>query len=509
MQAILLRFAAWGIVLKNNLPHNRQTPLSRYIFTSLITLTAILLVLLWVFQVILLEPFYRVIKNTDIQRAAETIEKNLESDDLIALLDHYALNRDINARIFSQVEKEITSSASFSDSYVHTMSASDVNNYYRLAKQSGGTLCDTIVTENIQFKIQPSNTRLPTTLAPQIVQNENILLAKVITDSNGIDRMILLSSRVTPVSSTVDTLKVQISCITITMVILSIVISVIISKRISKPITKTNETAKQLAKGNYSVHFDDGLYREAAELADTLNYAAKELSKAENLRNEIISNISHELRTPITMIIGYAEMMCDIPKESSQENLQIIIDEAKRLSALVNDILDLSKYQAGTQTINKQKINLTDTLGDITQRYSKLVEADDYTINFYHSADVYVYADELKLSQVVYNLIGNAVNYSPDRREINVTQQINGDRVRVEVQDHGPGIPSDKLEHIWDRFYKVDNTKRAKITGTGLGLSIAKNILTLHGADYGVLSTEGVGSTFWFELPIVKDESIQ
>jgi len=464
------------------------------------------LALLWVFQVILLEPFYKVMKNHDILSAADTIEKNLYSSDLVALLDHFAINRDINARIFSQTEAEITSRASFSDSYVHSISSVDVNNYYRLAKSSGGVLMETIITEDIQFKLQNANNRLPTTFAPQIVKNENILYARVVTDSDGIDRMILLSSRVTPVSSTVDTLQVQIICITVVMVLLSIVISIIISRRISKPITRTNETAKQLAKGNYSVDFDHGLYREAAELADTLNFAAHELSKAEGLRRDIISNISHELRTPVTMIIGYAEMMRDIPGESSPENLQIIIDEATRLSALVTDILDLSKYQAGTQTINTEEMSLTDMLSDITARYSKLVEADDYMISFYNDGEVFVNADKLKLSQVVYNLIGNAVNYSPDNRQINVVSRRNGEMIRVEVQDHGPGIPADKLEHIWDRFYKVDATKRAKITGTGLGLSIAKNILTLHNAEFGVTSAEGVGSTFWFELPIIKKE---
>lgn len=492
--------------MKNKIFKRRKAPLSRYVFTSLIALTAILLLLLWVFQVILLEPFYKVMKNYDILSAAETIEKNLDSDDLIPLLDHYANNRDINARIFSQVESEVTSRASFSDSYVHSMSSSDVNNYYRLAKQSGGILMDTIITENIQFKLQPTNNRLPTSLSPQIVKNENILYAKIITDPKGFDRMILLSSRVTPVSSTVETLQVQIMCLTIVMLVLSLLISAFISRRISKPIKKTNESAKQLAQGNYSVTFDQGLYREAAELADTLNYAAVELSKAEGLRRDIISNISHELRTPITMITGYAEMMRDLPGESSPENLQIIIDEATRLSSLVNDILDLSKYQAGTQTLNAEHMNLTELLNDIIIRYSKLVEADGYTIHFSFDGSVNVYADKLKLSQVVYNLIGNAVNYSPDDKHIRVILTQVDDHVRVEIQDRGPGIPADKLEHIWDRFFKVDATKRAKITGTGLGLSIAKNILVLHNAKYGVSSALGVGSTFWFELPMVKNE---
>lgn len=126
---------------------------------------------------------------------------------------------------------------------------------------------------------------------------------------------------------------------------LALIFAAIMSKKVSKPIIKINESAKELAKGNVAVHFDGEGYREITELNDTLNYAAEELSKVENLRRELIANVSHDLRTPLTMITGYAEVMRDIPGENTPENVQIIIDEANRLTSLVNDMLDISSFR--------------------------------------------------------------------------------------------------------------------------------------------------------------------
>ena len=133
----------------------------------------------------------------------------------------------------------------------------------------------------------------------------------------------------------------------------------------------------------------------------TLNYAAKELSKVETLRRDLIANVSHDLRTPLTMITGYSEVMRDLPGENTPENVQVIIDEANRLTTLVNDMLDLSKMQSGAQKLSPSFFDLTESVRDILGRYNKLT---DYDIRFTADRDVTVYADELKISQVVYNL---------------------------------------------------------------------------------------------------------
>ncbi|MCI2206629.1 MAG: HAMP domain-containing histidine kinase, partial [Oscillospiraceae bacterium] len=205
------------------------------------------------------------------------------------------------------------------------------------------------------------------------------------------------------------------------------------------------------------------------------------------------------------MICGYAEVMRDLPGENTPENIQVIIDEATRLTNLVNDVLDISKLESGTQKLEKSEFSLTDEIRETTKRYRKLT---DCTLTFESDRNVFIFADELKISQVIYNLINNAINYTGTDRKIQIRQLVRDHQVTVEVTDTGEGIPADKLHDIWDRYYKVDKEhKRAQI-GTGLGLSIVKSILDMHGGFYGVRSAVGVGSTFWFRLPILSESPV-
>ena len=192
--------------------------------------------------------------------------------------------------------------------------------------------------------------------------------------------------------------------------------------------------------------------------------------------------------------------MRDIPGENSPENVQVIIDEATRLTTLVNDLLDLSKLQSGVSEICKEEFDITQNIIAILKRFSKLTEQDGYVIRFEYRDDAIVFADEYKIYQVIYNLIINAINYAGDDKTVIVRQIVHGNVVRIEVEDHGNGIAKEELDNIWDRYYKVDKNHKRAVQGTGLGLSIVQNILELHDTKYGVHSVLGKGSTFWFEL---------
>ena len=314
--------------------------------------------------------------------------------------------------------------------------------------------------------------------------------------------MVLLETEITPVDSTVETLKIQLLCLTLVMAVLGLGLALFIARRIARPLAAINQSAKKLGEGDYAIRFEGAGTREAAELAQTLNYAAGELSKVDELRRELLANVSHDLRTPLTMIEGYAEVMRDLPGENTPENVQIIIDETQRLTNLVNDLLDLSKLEAGVVPLDKTRFNLTDSIRQTLKRYDKLA---DYRFPFYADRDVFVTADELRISQVVYNLVNNAITYAGADKTITLRQTVGDGMVRISVTDTGEGIPADKLRDIWQRYYKVDKShKRAQI-GTGLGLSIVKNVMDLHGGRYGVESQLGVGSTFWFALPLTGE----
>jgi len=275
------------------------------------------------------------------------------------------------------------------------------------------------------------------------------------------------------------------------------------SSKMSRPIAQMSREAQKLALGNYDVHFDGGASREMAELGDALNYAARELSALDTMQKELLANISHDLRTPLTMISGYSEVMRDIPGEMTPENMQIIIDESRRLSALVNDILDLSRLKGGAPVLHCETFSLTQAVRETMHRYHTLCAHDGYVLDFTCTEEVHIYGDRSKILQVLYNLINNAVNYTGEDKKVTVRQRCTDGMCRIEVTDTGEGIPAEQLPLIWDRYYKSNHYRKRSVSGSGIGLSIVKSILLLHGARFGVQSEMGRGSTFWFELPSV------
>lgn len=343
---------------------------------------------------------------------------------------------------------------------------------------------------------------------PSGIAQESMVSVRILTISST-PYLTILSARLTPVNATVQMIRQELIFVSIIMIILALVLAMVISRLISKPLSQMNESAKELAKGNYDVEFHDQSSLEISELGSTLNYTAKQLKKTEQLQHELIANVSHDLRTPLTMIQAYAEMMRDIPGENTPENVQVIIDEAGHLTGMVNDLLDISKLQAGVTQLNKTHFNLTANLEAAVQRIGRMASANEFTIDLICDQDkqVFVDADEFKIYQVVYNLINNALNYSGDSRHIIVRQECTGDTVKVSVQDFGPGIAKENLPLVWERYYKVDKEHRRSSNGSGLGLAIVRKILELHHAQYGVDSTLGQGSTFWFCLKVSSIEN--
>jgi signal transduction histidine kinase len=200
--------------------------------------------------------------------------------------------------------------------------------------------------------------------------------------------------------------------------------------------------------------------------------------------------------------------MRDIPGENSPENIQAVIDETTRLSELVSDLLDLSKLQAGNLEPHEEVFDLTQTLRDALARYDTLIRHQGYRIDtVIDVGEVLVRADRTMILQVLYNLVGNAVNYTGAQKRVLVTETVNDGTVCISVADDGDGIPPEQIGEIWDRYYRVDREHRRAVMGTGLGLSIVKNVMEAHKAAYGVESSVGTGSVFWFKLPVAERDA--
>lgn len=466
------------------------------IFAYLVAFVGILLVLLWLFQTVFLDSFYKSIKTRSIKSFAEEITDKINKDDLVTTLNKISSENYISIRIIGENGENIYMSDPMPDSLIHKISTDDIYKFYSVTLENGGV--------NLQMFPRDIKTKFlngSESIKPPPERGiQSMIYTKIISKKDGTYPMIMLNSTISPVNTTVETIQVQLIFISIVLIVLAVILALFISRKISKPIIKINQSAKELAGGNYNTVFEGEGYLEIEELNDTLNYAAKELSKVERLRRELISNISHDLRTPLTMITGYGEVIRDIPNENTPENIQIIIDEAKHLSNLVTDILDISKLQSGSNDINISRLNITRSIKNILERYSTLIKAEGYTIDFNFEEEVFVNADEIKISQVIYNLINNAITYTGEDKKITVNQIADKSSVKIEIIDTGEGIEEEDIPYIWDRYYKTNKTHKRASVGTGLGLSIVKTVLDAHNSEYGVISSKGNGSNFWFKL---------
>lgn len=473
--------------------------------------SASMLIFLWVFQLAFLETCYTFIKQAQVKGYAGEVVSAIKNDDNTDRVNNILRRNEMSVYVYdsSNAILEKKYSGEFNNpSGLRDINMHQIYSYYRLARENGGkyTSVNSFETREISFGSH-DNVEIGLSSSDEFgdrrFKGENLIYCEIIDLDSDTQCFVLITALITPVDSVMSTLRVQLIVVSVVFVVFALVLAFLVSKRISRPLGEINERVKLLARRNYDVEFNSVGYLEVKELSDTLNLTRRELRKAENLRQELIANISHDLRTPLTMITGYSEVMRDLPGENTPENVQVIIDEANRLTNLVNDMLDLSKLQSGAIEIEREEFSLTESIQDIFSRYTKLREQEGYNITFKADKNAFVNADQIKIGQVIYNFINNAINHCGEDKTVIVTQKVSDKRVRVEVTDHGEGIAQDKLEYIWDRYYKVDKEHKRGVIGTGLGLSIVKNILDLHGARYGVKSREGHGSTFWFELECV------
>ena len=333
-----------------------------------------------------------------------------------------------------------------------------------------------------------------------------LLLGKQIQTFGETKELLMITAPLQPLRDTVRIIKQQLLIISAVLLLLSLGLSSFVSERLSQPLRDITKKAGRLASGDYAQTFDDGKYTEISQLSKALNHLSSELTQVERLRSELIGNVSHDLRTPLTMIRVYAEMTKDIDGENKlkrEKNLSIIIEESDRLSRLVQDLLDLSVAQSGNEAFSPVVFDIADMIQRVLIRYEPLVSNDGYNFDFARTAPKFVYAEPARIEQVIYNLLNNAINHTGPDKRIHIVLRDNLDTVLCSITDSGKGVAPENMDKIWDRYFK-DNEGRL-VVGTGLGLSIVKSILGRHGMRYGVESVSGVGATFWFELKKRKD----
>lgn len=488
-------FAAWGIALTRR---KRKAPKIKWsLFASFTAMTVLIMILLWVLHLLLLSFVYDWTTRSRMQSLVYEIAYEAQGESFEERAELLAESAGTAMHVY-RVEGDTylsVAQAEERDGISHLLDSADARALLQKAKESDG-----VFQERLQIALEKNH-------FPAARQNERLLTVFVTSNQAGEQYLIVLDTAVMPLRSLIYLMQNQLSVISLILLVVSACISFLLARHIASPIERISQKAKQMAKGELSIDFSERSYHEIEELSEILNQTAEELSTIDRLQKELIANISHDLRTPLTMIVGYAEMMRDVEGENTPENVQVIIDEATRLSGLVNDLLEISRIQGGVGEREDELFDLSDLAKETVERYRRLKENSGFTFSFERSeGNMTVSADRAKITQVLCNLINNAINYSEDDRRIHVCLTAKEGRVRLAVIDHGVGIAPENLEHVWQRYYREDKNHRRSIAGSGLGLSIVQKILDLHRARYGVTSTLGEGSTFWFELAVENEK---
>jgi len=299
---------------------------------------------------------------------------------------------------------------------------------------------------------------------------------------------------------------------------ISIAISLIISKTLLSPIRGMTRAAESMADGDFSRKIKVESADEIGILAKTFNDMAtqietmlEELKNAEKLRREFVANVSHELRTPLTSIRSYAETMSDnqgIPQETEEEFLRVIINESDRMTKIVQDLLELSRFDSGNSKMAIEEFSLEQSLRDVYAAIALEARKRNHELNLELEWKLpNIRGDRARIEQVLMNIITNALKYTPDGGTIGIYSGSSGSNVWVRIDDNGVGIPEEDLLRVFDRFYRVEKARARESGGTGLGLSIAKEIVMKHGGDIVIESKQGVGTSVTVTLP--KNEEVQ
>ncbi|MBR3784892.1 MAG: hypothetical protein IKJ77_00585 [Firmicutes bacterium] len=475
------------------------------LWLSFITFAVVLVGLIWFLQIFFLDHYYEEMKKAEVSKLAKQIVETYEAQDqdLYLLVDTLNNLASINEDVYIRIET-LDGTTLVSPEYAGP------DTVYRYTRQIAQLRNDLLEDSTLPFVSRITRTA-GTDGNAGIMSYACYLNREASFDAffapASSNYILYVIAPLYPIKSTVSIMRHQFVYITVIAIALALALSLYFANRVSRPIKDITHSAAEMGRGHYGVQFKGGPYTEIKDLADTLAHASRELEKTDMYQKDLIANVSHDLRTPLTMIKSYAEMIRDLSgdnPEKREAHLGVIIEETDRLNNLVTDMLNMSRLQNRTITLERKDFDLKEAIEALLPSYDLLCEQEGYLISYNCMDPLPVNGDEDKIKQVLSNLINNAVKYCGEDKEIIINLKKSGRKARCEIIDNGAGIPADELSRVWERYYKSSTHHVRQIEGSGLGLSIVKEILNLHKADYGVNSKVGKGSTFWFEMELVK-----
>lgn len=455
---------------------SKSKGISANIWLYLGVFSILILVMLWFFQIIFLKLHYEASVKHNLNATVREIQK-YNRNDLVSNIDNIAYKNDVCIEVISK--NSIISYSGIKSSGCNT--SGEI--YYKFKNDF---IDDNLNKSSFEFTNSKYN-------------NKTIVKAVKIDND-----YVFVSANLEILENTFIILNNQLGIVTLVILGLSVCMGYFINRKIAKPIVDITEKAEELRRGNYDVNFksEDGIY-EIRELAETLDSMTNELSKTESVRREFLANVSHDIKTPLTMIKAYAEMVRDISYNDDDKrnaNLNVIVMEVDRLNILVNDILVLSRLQAGAESLEIEKFDLNFLVKDCLTRYD-IYKEDGYEFVYsFNGKSAMIEADKKRMQQVIYNLINNAVQYTGDDKKIFIDVSESKKWIIFSVRDTGKGIKEEEIRHIWDKYYKIDKKYKRSTVGSGIGLSIVKTICENHKFLYGVDTEVNHGSKFWVKI---------
>lgn len=481
------------------LKEKKKSTMTFHLWLDFVMFAVIIMIVLWLLQVIFLNTFYEGMKKDEIEKIGDEMVElyKRDSDEFDSYLESRSFKRGVFAHLLDE-EGNIVNSPRPMEEFRRT--SIDIHKPH-MPMQAPSADFNPETWDKFVKKVNDSSDKTTAYVIATPTNSRMMIYGALLTSSEGENLYLYVTSPLQPIDATRRVLQNQLIIVSVISVFLSVILAYFIAKRFSRPIIKASKSAEKLASGRYDVHFEDGSYREISQLTEVLNKAASELAKIDQLRMDLMANVSHDLKTPLTIIKSYAEMIRDISGNDSEKrdaHTKVIIDETNRLSNLVNDILNLSKLQSGVAKPDSKEFCISDLTKSVIEKFSLYSEKYGYTILSDIDEDLYISGDEGQIMQAMYNLISNAINYTDSDGKVNISLKSDGEKIRFAVEDYGEGIPEEELPYVWDRYYRTGRSHTREVAGTGIGLSIVKQVFEAHGFEYGVISHKGEGSVFWF-----------
>ncbi len=464
--------------------------------------TVVIFTVLWLLQTVFLQKFYNsmIIRNT--VKVADKISSESQSSDITSYIDDISRSNSILVFVtdtdgnIMYSSDEYKKGHKFKDERLempYNGNGKEIRFHYRELPENYTEFLSAVnASDNGEAELQ----------------NDDIYVYGRLIDFYGNDEKAVLyvGTTLNAVGSTARIIRIQLIWVTLLSIIIAFVLALFMSKSFSKPVSQLNEkAAHKLGEKDNDAEFSEGFCTELDELNKTLDTTSEKLKKNREFQNELLANVSHDLRTPLTMIKGYAEMIRDISREDEKqcaEDVAVIVEETDRLTALVNEILEYSELQMSDSEAVMNDVDLSETVASVADSFDKLYSKDGYVFERNIADDIHIKGNVSRLQRAIYNLLDNAVRHAGEDKWLGISLRTDNDKAIIEISDHGSGIAPEELEHIWDRYY----TKRQRSGKgvSGLGLAIVKQIVSQHNGVCKAESEVGAGSVFSIELSINK-----